>query len=551
MQRLASTLSTLTGWRRLGVAFAAGALSVLSFAPFHAWPVMFITLTVLVWLLDGCYASPNRGWRVARFELVAAVKTGWAFGFGFFFAGLYWIGFAFLVEADAFAWLLPLAVVVLPAGMALFFALAAALAGLLWRPGLARILGLAIALGLTEWLRGQILTGFPWNALGYALTGGDAMMQWASLFGIYALSILAVLIFCAPAAVWAVEGMRTRTALERFGFPLFIALILAGGTLWGYWRLQNHPIEFVDGVRLRLVQPNIPQKQKWKPGNRAAIFQRFMQLSRNGAADGKIEGVTHLIWPESALPFLLEETPEALDAIDAMMPDTTVFITGAARGEREKAETGNSAGTTAKSSKSLRIFNSLFVMNGQARMLSYYDKTHLVPFGEYLPFQRILEATGFEQLTRLKGGFAAGDGPRLTVAPNIPPFIALICYEIIFPNAIREAGTAPEWMLNLTNDAWFGDSIGPYQHFHQAKIRAVEQGLPLVRVANTGITAVTGPRGRFIAAIPRNSARILDTRLPRAAGKTVFVIWGWGILPLFFLIIFAGWLIMKHNIYAD
>ena len=180
MQHIAISLSNLTGWRRLGVAFGAGMLSVLSFAPFHAWPVMLITMPVLVWLLDGCYASAERSWRVSRGELIAAAKTGWAFGFGFFFAGLYWIGFAFLVEAETFAWLLPLAVAVLPAGMALFFAFGAALAGPLWRPGVARIFGLAITLGITEWLRGQILTGFPWNALGYALTNGDAMMQWAS-----------------------------------------------------------------------------------------------------------------------------------------------------------------------------------------------------------------------------------------------------------------------------------------------------------------------------------------------------------------------------------
>jgi len=545
MQRIVFTLSNLTGWRRLGAAFAAGALSVLSFAPFHAWPVMFLTMPVLVWLLDGCYLARIRNWRVPRGELLAAAKTGWAFGFGFFFAGLYWIGIAFLVEAETFAWLLPLAVAVFPAGMGLFFALGTALAGPLWRPGLARIVGLAIALGITEWLRGQILTGFPWNAIGYALTNGDAMMQWASLFGIYALSMLAVLIFCAPAAFWAIEGMRTRNTRDRFGFPVVMAVLLAGGTAWGYWRLQTNDIEFADGVRLRLVQPNIPQNQKWKPENRAAIFQRYMKLSRNGDTDGQIEGVTHLIWPESALPFLLEETPEALDAIDAMLPDNAVFITGAARGEREKAKTAT------KTTKRLRIYNSLFVMNGQARMLSYYDKVHLVPFGEYLPFQRALETVGLEQLTRVRGGFAVGSGPRLTVAPNIPPFVALICYEVIFPDAIREAGPAPQWMLNLTNDAWFGDSIGPYQHFHQARVRAVEQGLPLLRVANTGITAVTGPLGRIISTIPRNSARILDTRLPLSAGDTIFVIWGWVIKPVFLIIFFIIWLAVKNRSYAD
>lgn len=539
MQRLVATLSNLTGWRAMGAAFFAGAASVLAMAPYHFWPVMLVTFPVLVWFLDGCFSSPGRSWRVSRDELIAAAMIGWAFGFGYFLAGLYWIGYAFLVEANIFAWLLPFAVTLMPAGLALFFAAAAVIAGPMWRPGPARLFALAFSLSVTEWLRGEILTGFPWNVPGYALTSSDAQMQWASVFGVNGLTLLAVLIFSSPAVVWAVDGMRASSSAKRFGTPILMALVLISGTLWGYLRLQANDTQFVDGVRLRLVQPNIPQKEKWIPENRAAIFQKHLRVSRKGAADGKINGVTHLIWPESALPFLLEETPEALKAISAMMPSRSVFITGAARAKRERKAV---SGQTDR----LHVFNSLFVMDDMSRMLARYDKVHLVPFGEYLPFQYAMESIGLEQLARLRGGFSAGSGSRLMVAPSIPPFIALICYEIIFPGAIRERGTgdrraAPGWMLNLTNDAWFGDSAGPHQHFHHARIRAVEQGLPLVRVANNGITAVIDSFGRIVARLPRNEAIALDSGLPRAVANNVFVIWGSYIFILLLVVSVSAW----------
>ncbi len=537
MQRLALSLSALTGWRRMAVAFLAGAASVLAMAPYNLWPVMLATFPVLVWLLDGCFSSPRKNWQVPRHDLVSAAQTGWSFGFGYFLAGLHWVGYAFLVEADIFAWLLPIAVTLMPAGLALFYAAASALAGFLWRPGPARLIGLAIALGATEWLRGHVLTGFPWNVPGYALTGSEAMMQSASLIGVNGLTLVAVLIFSSPAVVWAREGMCRASGYQRFGMPLLMALVLASGALWGQWRLQSNDIQYVDGVQLRLVQPSIPQRDKWKPEKRAEIFQRLLTASHNGSADGKIDGVTHLIWPESAIPFLLEETPEALNAISAMMPAGSVFITGAARGERG-----------GKGDK-LKIYNSLFVMDNNARLLSSYDKVHLVPFGEYLPFQESLESIGLEQLVRLRGGFAAGNGSRLTVAPNIPPFISLICYEIIFPGDIREQvmeqETAPGWMLNVTNDAWFGKSAGPEQHFHHARLRAVEEGLPLVRVANNGITSVVGPYGRIVSRLPRDAETALDSRLPTALKSTIFVKWGEFVFGLLWLMTISAWHLFK------
>ena len=180
-------------------------------------------------------------------------------------------------------------------------------------------------------------------------------------------------------------------------------------------------------------------------------------------------------------------------------------------------------------------------MDHHANLLSFYDKAHLVPFGEYLPFQSALESIGLEQLTRVRGGFTPGSAPRLTTAPKVPPFIALICYEIIFPDAIRDGDKEPGWMLNLTNDAWFGDTAGPHQHFHQARVRAVEQGLPMVRAANTGISAVTDPYGRIVAELPRNTAQVIDSPLPQAAPATVFVRYGSTIFAALLLFSFAVW----------
>lgn len=535
--RAAVAAGGLSGWRRALLAIAAGALSVLSMAPFHAWPVLLLTFTVLVWQLDGCCGSPlqdeGRGAPASRRRLGGAAIIGWCFGFGYFLAGLYWIGAAFLVEADRFAWLLPAAVSLLPAGLALFFAVSTGLAALFWRPGPARIVALALAVALGEWLRGHVLTGFPWNTIGYAVTAGDAMMQWASLFGVYGLSLFAVLALASPAVICCAPAMGVKARAMRFGYPAAMLALIAGAQAYGSVRLQDARPGDVDGVRMRIVQPNIPQAEKWKPENRSSIFRRYLDLSRatDGDAARVLAGVTHLIWPESAVPFLLADSDEALGAIARMLPTGTVLITGAARAEDDLKPNGG-AGQT-------RIFNSLFVIDARAQILSIYDKIRLVPFGEYLPLQAVLEAIGLEQLTRVRGGFSVGSRPRLLEAPGAPPFATLICYEIIFPHAIRQSETAPKWLLNVTNDAWFGTSTGPYQHLHQARVRAVEQGLAVVRAANTGISAVIDPYGRIVSRLPLNRRGALDSPLPRSIVATPFVRWG-RLIELALILCFAA-----------
>ncbi len=532
--RAVAALAGSTGWRRELCAAVAGALTVLTLAPFHAWYVLFLTLPVLAWLIDGrCARAPSRRSRVA-----GAAWDGWLFGFGFCLAGLSWVANSFLAEGDTFAWAWPFVVLVLPAGLALFFAAGAGLAALLWRPGLARLPALTLGLALAEMARGHVLTGLPWNTLGYALAANEAMMQGASVLGVYGLTFLAVAIGAAPAAVF--EPGRTRPAfpVAGFGYTLAMLSLLGAGWAWGTLRLAEAPAAAVPGVALRIVQPHIPQAEKWQPDKAAAIFQTYLSLSDRGpaAVPSSLDRVTHLIWPESALPFLLDETDEALAAIAALLPERTTLLTGQARAGPVPSDGGT--GRRA-------IYNSLFVMDGQARIAARYDKLHLVPFGEYLPFQATLEALGLQQLTRVRGGFTPGQGRRFVDAPGAPGFVPLICYEVIFPHAIRAEGTRPRWMLNVTNDAWFGDSLGPHQHFHQARVRAVEQGLPLIRSANTGISAVVDGYGRTVAMLPLGVRDALDAPLPAAISATLFSRHGRSIELLLAFTFFAAWLILR------
>jgi apolipoprotein N-acyltransferase len=490
------------GWRRMLIAFAAGAVSTLGLAPFHLWPILFVTFPVLVWLIDGAAAS--RGGRLA-----GAAVVGWWFGFGYFVSGLYWTGIAFLVDAKTFGWLLPFAVAGLPAGLALFTALGTALAALLWTAGATRILALAAALTVAEWLRGHLLTGFPWNAFGYALTSPLALAQGAALVGLWGLTFLAVAVFAGPAAL----ADDPTSARQRWLAPGLALAVLAALALYGMVRLSNTPTRFVDGVRLRIMQPNLPQDTKFRYSAKQEVMSRYLTLSdrATGPPSKGVRDVTHLIWPESAFPFLLAREPDALAQIAELLPPGTVLITGAARAEQRSA-----------ADKTLRAYNSIYVIDHDGSILAVYDKVHLVPFGEYLPFQPLLESIGLRQLTKVQGGFQAGNRRRLLAVPRSPSAIPLICYEIIFPGEAVPPGERPGWLLNVTNDGWFGNSTGPYQHFQQARIRAIEEGLPLVRAANTGISAVVDPLGRILNALPLGAEAVLDSPLPQRIDATPY-----------------------------
>ena len=520
MTRAATWVAGLKGSRRAGFAAFLGALSILAFAPIHAWPVLFVTFGPLVWLLDGCHA--RHGSLAPRLKCAALV--GFWFGFGFFLAGLYWIAEAFLVEPWRHGWLIPLVMTAMPGGMALFFVAAAVLAMLLWLPGVGRVFALAIALGLAEYARGHVLTGLPWNLIGYGLLATLPMMQLAALFGVYALSLLAVLLVASPAAMFAPAGSRLGGGKGTVALAALLLVLLGLGYVWGERRLAAAEVTST-GVRLRIVQANVDQANKWRPENSVEIFTEYLDLTKSGG----LSGISIVIWPETAVPFPVADAPEALADIGATLPEGTSLVVGSGRFGEENADGGTP------------IYNSLLVIDDQGRVIGGYDKIYLVPFGEYLPFQDFLESVGFMQLTGVRGGFSVGQGSRLLNIPGAPPARALICYEIIFPDEIAEKSTRPGWLLNATNDAWFGTSAGPYQHFHQAQVRAIEQGLPVARAANTGISAMIDPYGRILAEIGLGEKGVLDADLPKVGPPTPFVQFGTILEISVLLLAVAAW----------
>lgn len=530
---IASWLQELKPLLRYLVLALAGALSTLAFAPFFLWPMLFLTFPIFLLALDNVAALPDE----KRLRVSAA--TGWWFGFGFFASGLFWIGEAFLVEADKFAWLLPFAVTLMPAGLALFWAAAAAAAVKVSRPGLSRFIMFAAALSAAEWLRGHILTGFPWNLPGYALTSTPTWMQSASLIGVYGLTLVALLIFAAP----AVLAMRSDRGMQTAR----IALVLSGAALvilyaFGLWRLAYLPSETVPGVTLRIVQPSVAQREKWQAAKQREIFERHISMSlRNPSGEvDQLAGISHVIWPEAAMPFLPLEHPEALDALATLIPDNVRLIAGALRLDQT---------STTKTPTERRGFNSLMVFESNGRPSTIYDKVHLVPFGEYLPLRPFLSMLGIEKLAKGHGSFVAGPEPRpLLDVAGLPKVGPLICYEALFPNDASSFVARPGVLINLTNDGWFGATTGPYQHFHQARVRAVEQGLPLIRAANNGISAVVAPDGHVLTLLDLDVRGVIDSPLPAALSPTPYSSYGdWSYVVLLILTVSLGLAVQKRQ----
>ena len=493
------------GWRKRLIALVAGACGALALAPLDLWPLIVVPMTVAAWLVDG-----SVGDRLSH-RLLAAAAAGWWWGFGFFLAGLWWLGTAFLVEADKFAWAMPLGVVALPACLAVFPALGFALARLLWTSGAGRILVLAVALTASEWLRGHVFTGFPWNVYGMMLAGPAWFAQFASVAGLYGLTLVAVAIGAAPAALATGEA-----GLRRWQAPALALLALAALAGYGAWRVPTGPSPLVAGVKLRLMQPNLAQDAKFSAANGEAILNAYLLLSDRATTPTTlgVQDVTHLIWPESAFPFLLGRTPQALSRIGTLLPPQATLITGAAR-----------AGHALPGDSRPPIYNAIQVVNDEGVITGSYDKVHLVPFGEYLPaiFARLIRAVGLSEFVSVPGGFAAGSHRAAMSIRGLPPVAPLICYEVIFPGAAMPAqGERPGLMLNLTNDGWFGQTSGPYQHLAQARLRAIEEGVPLVRAANTGVSAVTDGYGRIVASLPLGVAGVLDSGLPRSLPATLY-----------------------------
>lgn len=508
MTALAEFAMLAHGWRRLLLLAVAGAVAGLSAPPLFFLIALFFGMPVLVWALDG--AERRRTVRGVLFG--PAFRIGVAFGFGYFATTLHWVGAAFFVDGGWLLVLMPFAVAGLALLLALFWGLGTAFAHFFWSAGAGRIFALAVGLTLAELARGYLFTGFPFNLLGYALTANEQMMQAASLVGVYGLGFVAILVSATPALVWPAAE---RSIIARI-LPLFIAFGLIALQLgWGNYRLAETPTEPFDDINLRIVQPVISQDIKWQTFAREETITRLLDLStmRAGPQDEGLDDVTHLIWPEAAIPFFLSEEPQYLAQIARALPDDIWLLTGAPR---------EPYGTNGQIVPGAKPFNSILAFNGAGEVVTSYDKTHLVPFGEYLPFGDTLRQLGINQFVTGSEGWAAGTERRLIELPGSPAIMPLICYEIVFPGALGEAVAEAGFILVVTNDAWFDGSIGPAQHFHHARVRAVEEGISMVRAANSGISAIVDPLGRIDAMMAEGMVGAIKGVPDQPLGGTVY-----------------------------
>ncbi len=481
-------------WRWAG-AIVCGFLTALALPPIYAVPLLwpgFAGLTMLI-------ATARGPWR-------AAVE-GWAFGLGFFGFGLYWIGHAFLVDAERYAALMPVAVIGISVGMALFTALVGAAVQIMARrfsvPAAVLPAVVAACWTIAEWLRGFVLTGFPWNPVASVWGAVTEMMQPAAGIGALGLGFLTVLAFAAPAAL-LLSGRDVRRAamIAVLGFSMVLPSLWAIGAV----RLSGADTVTRDDVVVRLIQPAIPQADKWKRDLRQGHVLKQMAMSSR--APGLAGPATVVVWAETNVPFAIGPDSLIPAELAPAVPTGGHLIFGAPR--RDSANL---------------VYNSLFVVNDDGRLQAEFDKFHLVPFGEYVPLRGWLP---FEKLTEGRGDFTPGPGPRTVHVDGLPPFAAIICYEVIFAGNVIDPDDRPEWIVNITNDAWFGPSSGPRQHFVQAQLRAIEEGLPLVRVANTGISAVIDPYGRVRNEIDLGLQGVVDAPLPQAIAAPLFVRLGQG-----------------------
>ena len=477
-------LTGLGRWQRLGLAVVLGALMTAGHPPVSVPWVMFVALPMIA-LLVAAAPSPR-----------AAAWIGWGVGFGYFVTGLHWIGHAFLVDSDRFLWLIPLGVTVLPAGLSIFWAVAFWLARRLGgRGAVADAVVLAVLWTLAEFARGNVLTGFPWALPGYVWVD-TGLMQTAAWIGPYGLTGITLVGCMLPLLV-----LVTRA-------PLLLGAITAAtlALLWigGVMRVPAETAYAAEAPVLRIVQPNAPQHLKWKQGVREKFYQ--WQLAATALPpDPKLGKANIVIWPETSVFFIPAGSPQRRAEIARAAAGATVLM-GAIHGEA--TATGE------------HWSNSLVSILPDGSVGPRYDKHHLVPFGEYLPLKPLFDAIGVSRFA-VGGAFTPGAGPRTMKIGNLPAFSALICYEAIFPGEIV-AATRPAWLLQPTNDAWFGSWAGPQQHYAQARFRAVEQGLPLVRAANSGISAVIDAHGREVGALGIDRDGILDARLPAPALATLY-----------------------------
>ncbi len=478
-------------WARLVLAALLGAVAGFGLAPWGLWPLTLITLLMVPALFTS--ASSTR----------QAVLIGWALGAGWFAHGLIWIVEPFLVDIARYGWMAPFALILMASGGGLFWAVAFGAAHRVGRGDVARVLALILAWSLVEFARAYMLTGFPWAALAQIWPGTDAalLLAWTGPHGLALITLLATLL---P----GLALIRPGAWMPRLA-SLIPALILAG---LGFTLAQTRPeIAPLTGKTIRLVQPNAPQHQKWDPDFMRMFFQRQIGFTRATPRPDLI------VWPETAVPTLLNNAAPAFEVIKEAAAGTPVVL-GIQRTDGD------------------RFYNSLVYLDATGEVSGRYDKHHLVPFGEYFPLGDLAARFGLRGFAAQSGdGYSAGPGPTVLELGDLGKALPLICYEVVFPQDVSGAPERADFLLQITNDAWFGKHSGPYQHLAQARMRAIEQGLPMIRVANTGVSAMIDPWGRITADIELGQAGYVDADLPKPLPPTFYARTGDGFVFLLLL----------------
>lgn len=489
----------MDGRRGLALAVALGAMAATGQAPFGwAWPALAALAAAI-----GLFSATDN-WRIAAWR-------GWGLGVGFFALALSWIIEPFLVDIPRHGWMAPFALVFMSGGLAVFWALAFGLAARAGGTAPQRAAFLVVTLTGAEILRSHIFTGFPWALIGHAWIGWP-QMHVAMLVGAHGLTFMTLLAAACP----AMFGLRRVVLGVLVGAALVSAPVVFERTRVPPGAAPRTDPELV----VRLVQPNAPQHLKWRPDMIPVFFERSLDLTGASAREpGRDPDL--VIWPETSVPVLLRDARPAFSRMARAAGGATV-VAGV-----QRVDDG------------WRWYNSLVVLDGQGRVDALYDKHHLVPFGEYMPLMDLFARWNiFGLAANATGGYMSGPGPQVLDLGPAGRALPLICYEAIFPNDIAAAPERADVLIHITNDAWFGSRAGPYQHLALARLRAVEQGLPLVRAANTGISAAFDPYGRMLSSVPLGEAGFADVILPAPLVPTPYA--RWGELPVTGLLIVWG-----------
>ncbi len=476
---------------RLFYSLILGHLAAYGMGPFYLWSVLMLCLSAF-WGLFTSFAQDKK---------YLSYLAGFLFGFGYFVSSLWWIGNALLVGGNPYKWVYPLAVCGLPTLLALFTMVACALhRHFIAGRSLISFIAFVGLLWASEFARGTLFSGFPWNLFGMAWTNNLPMLQTLSIGGVYFLSFLTIFMFTTPAFI--IKGAAKKWIR---GSVASIAILCATSSYYyGLNRLHQNPTTFNKDVVVQLMQPDIPQEDKWDSDKQWDNYRSLMSLIE---PVDKFESTKTrvLVMPETALTYHEFQTPQAMDALRGRLnsyDEKNVYVLS---GALLRDDVG--------------YHNSLIVLDKSANFLESFDKFHLVPFGEYIPFQKYIPIPTITQFS----GFVSGDGPHTLSQPELPSFSPLVCYEVIFPGAVvSKTEPRPDWLVNVTNDAWYGISPGPFQHMAQAQYRAIEEGLPMVRAANTGISVVIDAYGRIVKATGLYHQSNTETLLPNPAPETLY-----------------------------